>query len=146
MEIHPVKRRSVRELVLVVALVGCGGKQQRPEPEPTEAELSTATDPVVLAQRLVDAFAEMAVTAESHVEDCSGMAAALIEVFDRQRPLFDHVNALAKDPEAGRALTTAVKPYSAQATSLADRMSTAVNTCKSDPAVGDAMAKMPVLQ
>lgn len=143
-----MKRPSARELAAVLAAVvvtACGGTQ-RPEPEPTEAELSTANDPVVLAQRMVDAFAEMAVAAETHVDDCPQMAVALTEVFARQQPLFDHVNAIAKDPEAARALTTAVKTYNAQATALADRMSAAVNLCRDDPAVGDAMAKMPVLQ
>lgn len=143
-----MKRRSVRELAVVlvaIVMAACGGKQ-RPEPEPTEAELSTANDPIVLAQRMVDAFAEMAVTAESHVDDCPQMGIALTEVFDRQRPLFDHVNEIAKDPDSARELTTAVKTYNAQATALADRMSAAVNLCRDDPAVGDAMAKMPVLQ
>jgi hypothetical protein len=153
MEIHPVKRRSVRDparavviaAALAAALAACGGPQ-KPEPELTEAELSTANDPVVLAQRMVDAFAEMAVTAEAHVDDCPGMAVGLTEVFDRQRPLFDHVNEIAKDPDSERALSTAVRTYNAQATALADRMSAAVNRCRNDPAVGDAMARMPVLQ
>jgi hypothetical protein len=128
--------------VIFVGLAACGGGKgaQEPEPEPV------TTNPILLAQSVVDALGEMTIAAESHAADCPGMAAALTEIFDRVRPTFDQIQTLRADPETARELTTAFRPYDADAATLARRLSAAVTVCAKDTAVVDAMAKMPVIQ
>jgi len=74
------------------------------------------------------------------------MAAALTEVFDRVRPTFDHVEELRTDPESARGLTSAFKAYAVDAAKLTERMFKAIQVCRADSSVIDAMAKMPVIQ
>lgn len=143
---RPIPRQRVRNWVIAiaVAVAACGGRQHDddatgPEPDPDNA-------PATLAAHVRDALAEMTTAAETHVGDCPAMAAALTEVFDRVRPLFDRVNLQRQDANRAREINAALKPYNSEATALIDRLSAAVNPCHDDPAIVDAMAKMPVIQ
>ena len=142
---RPIQRRRVRSAVIAVAVIAaCGGRQRPdddpgPEPDPENA-------PATLATHVRDALAEMTTAAEAHAADCPAMASALIEVFDRVRPLFDRVKTQAQDKDRARELTAAFQAHADEAKALGDRFSIAVNACTADPAVRDAMAKMPVIQ
>ena len=127
-------------VALALALVACGSRRGAEEPQE-----DTNNDPQVLAAKMRDALAEMVAAAEAHPEDCPAIAKALTAVFDDVRPLFDHVQTLAKDPDKARELTTAFKPHEQQADALATRLSNAINPCHGDPAFRDAIARMPTL-
>lgn len=135
--------RSAVALAVVAALAACGGRQHDddtgPEPDPTNT-------PAALAASVRDALVEMTTTAEAHAGDCPGMATALTAVFERVRPLFDRINAQAKDKERARELTTAFGAHADEVKALGERMSTAVDPCAGEPAFVEAMARMPVIQ
>jgi hypothetical protein len=123
-------------------VVACGGRQHDdtgPEPDP-------ANTPAALAASVRDALVEMTTAAEAHAGDCPGMATALTAVFDRVRPLFDTINAQAKDADRARELTAAFRAHSDEAKALGARLSAAVDPCAGDRAFGEAMARMPVIQ
>jgi hypothetical protein len=145
---RPAKRRPATELApalaLVLALAACGGKQRE-----DDLDLGTPNgenDPDRVAGEVLASLEQMTVAAERHVADCRAMADDLLAVFDRVRPVFDKVETLRRDPERERALTAALKRYDREAQAFADRMTAALEHCQLDPAVGDAMAKMPVIR
>lgn len=124
-------------------LVACGGKQHDDE---LGTQPSGENDPDLIAGQVLASLHEMTTTAEAHVDDCRAMADNLLVVFDRVRPVFDKVETLRQDKERERALTAALKRYDQDAGALAQRMTAALEHCQLDPAVGDAMAKMPVIR
>jgi len=144
---RPAKRRPATEIALAtfLALAACGGKPHEDELD-TGRQPTGENDPDRIAGLVLASLEQMTVAAEAHVDDCKAMADDLLVVFDRVRPVFDKVETLRQDPERERALTAALKRYDAEAQALANRMTAALEHCQLDPAVGDAMAKMPVIR
>jgi hypothetical protein len=144
-----VKRRRAIDLAVAIAaagvLVSCGGKQ-RDDELVDDQQPSGENDPDLIASQIRDSLIEMTTAAEGNIDDCRAMAGALLAVFDRVRPVFDKVETLRQDKERERALTASIKRYDQEAEVLTQRMSAALEHCRLDPAVGDAMAKMPVIQ
>jgi hypothetical protein len=141
-----IPKRPARSsaIAIVIAVAACGGHQRHDDEAGLEPDPQNA--PAAIAIQVRDALADMTTAAETHAGDCPAMASALTEVFDRVRPLFDRVNLQRQDANRAREINAALKPYNSEAAALIDRLSTAVNPCHEDPAIVDAMAKMPVIQ
>jgi hypothetical protein len=138
----------MRTLLLSIFLVACGGTQrdQTPPPAPDAAprlamDEATARE---TAAGLLEVLETMAAIVEQRAGDCPAMAAELSALFDQAQPLVEIVEAAKLDPDASRILGAAMEEHELAVTPLVERIGVGLDTCKTDPAVAEAMQRMPV--
>lgn len=136
-------------LLLLVLLVACGGPQrdQTPPPPPPDAAPELAMDEETAratAEGMLEVLTTMAAIVEQRAGDCATMAVELGALFDQAAPLVEIIETAKKDAEAARLLGAAMQELELKVTPVAERISPALATCNHDPAVAEAMQKMPV--
>lgn len=135
-------------LLMIAALAACGGGQAPPPASPTPP--APAPPPAMDeagAAEVADAFVEVLATMVqiSRGDDCKAMGTSLGQLFDRSQPLFDQALTLAHDPESSKLLVAAMNARSAEVEPLVEAMGPGLVRCKDEPAVVDAMERMPTL-
>ena len=138
----------MRILILSIVLAACGSKQPPPPPPPPDAAPELAMDEATArdtADGLLEVLATMAAIVEQRAGDCPAMAAELGALFDQAAPLFEITEAARQDPEATRLLGEAMKAHEMAVTPLVDRIGPGLEACKDDPALVEAMQRMPVI-
>lgn len=130
---------------LLIFVCACGSAKPAPAPPaPPARPTYDARELAELADGLYDVLDTMAVVVEAHPGDCAGMAHELDELFDKSAPIVARTKEVATDRDASRALAAEMKRHDAEAPGLVDRISKGLAPCAGDPAVRNAVDKMPV--
>ncbi len=133
---------------LLLALAACGGAQPAPTPpaNPPADDPAPAVDEAGAAE-VADAFVEVLATMVqiSQGDDCKAMGTSLQTLFARSQPLFDQALTLAHDPASSKLLVAAMNARAAEVDPLVEAMGPGLVRCKDEPAVVDAMERMPTL-
>lgn len=130
--------------VLIALACACGGAKPAPAPAPPPRPTYDARELAELADGLYDILDTMAAVVEAHPNDCAGMAQELDALFETSAPIVARTKEVTADRDAARALAAETKRHDAEAPGLVDRISKGLAPCAGDPAVRNAVDKMPV--
>ncbi len=132
--------------LVVVLVAACGGAGKAPppaEPTPPPAPVLDEAGAAEVAAAFVGVLAAMVEI--SRGDDCKQMGTQLGALFDRSQPRFDQALTLAHDPGAAKLLVAAMNARAAEVDPLVEAMGPGLVRCKDEPAVQDAMERMPTL-